>query len=128
MERKLWQLFGQIGNERGKLAEKRVKLAFIAEDNRKYFPDWVYGFERASFKEDRCKGIDGWIKTDVGKIPLQIKSSFRGKSKAEQKFPDIPIIVLEAGISDENIIRQCCEIITPVRDYYLSLRRESVAC
>ena len=116
-------LFNKIGHERGLFAENIVEKIFNDRfQTGNNVPTWLIGYERATAEDDR-RGIDGWFYTDVGKIPLQIKSSKTGKRRANEKNPNIPTVIVRAGDSDNTIFAQCISAIGPERKKYLKERQ-----
>jgi hypothetical protein len=74
--REIRQLIEQIGQERGQTNEEKVLTACTDPSICK--PSWFLGISRASPELDRC-GVDFLIEaTEVGFVPLQVKSSFTG--------------------------------------------------
>ena len=63
----------------GKQAEQ--KIIDILKNNRNRLPPWMIGpFVSASTEDDK-KGIDIWVGTDIGDLPLQVKSRHCSKRK-----------------------------------------------
>lgn len=120
MERKknLSTLMNEIASSRGTIAETKVVHALCREENSCFFPEWFWGYNTSEENEDRFKGIDGWILTDVGKIPVQIKSSIRGEQKAKRNHPEIPVVVIRQHYSDEEVINRCFAAVAPLRNSY----------
>ncbi len=116
------RLFDKIGHERGVLAENIVERVFNERFQTGDVPEWLTGYERATVEDD-SRGIDGWFYTDVGKIPLQIKSSRTGKRHAAEKKPNIPTVIVRAGDSEKTIFSQCISAIGPERKKYLKERQ-----
>lgn len=116
----LHELFGKIGNERGKTAEDLVENAF--EEDHDDLPDWFKGYKRAT-KEEYCKSIDGWVYTDVGKIKLQIKSSWRNANKFSRTHKDTAVLVVKLGQKPVTIRQNLTSAVEPLRDKYLSKRK-----
>lgn len=79
--RQIHRLLGQISNKRGVTNENRFFDAFA--ENFK-MPKWFLGVRRATPEEDRS-GVDAIIFTDVGEIPLQIKSTWTSKKRFEAR-------------------------------------------
>ena len=114
--------FEKIGHERGVLAENSVERVFNDRLRTGDVPKWLTGYERATVEDD-SRGIDGWFYTDVGKIPLQIKSSRTGKKHAAEKKTNIPTVIVRAGDSEKTIFSQCISAIGPERKKYLKERQ-----
>lgn len=109
--------FEKIGYQRGAFSES---LAKVALKNLTESVDWITNFRKADEKEDKKRGIDFVIETDVGNIFLQIKSSQTGKESSLKKHPRIPVVVIDKNESLEEIQRKITETISTERDYYLS--------
>lgn len=116
-------LFGKIGNERGRSTENLIFQAVNRCIESGNIPAWLIGYEKATPKDDSL-GIDGWLHTDVGKIPLQVKSSIAGKQKFTERKSHIPIVVIQVGQSDEQILAKCVSAIAPKRTEYLLKRQK----
>lgn len=115
--------FGHIAYQRGVQAENTVCLAFtlLAQNNHL---EWFKGYEISTDTENQHQGIDGWVITDVGKIPIQIKSSECGKLAALKKHPKVQaVVVICAGEPIEGIITRLVELVSRERDKYLALRQ-----
>jgi len=115
-------LLRSIGLERGTKNEIKVYEAIQKSISEGYCPAWITEYTPADRKDDR-RGIDGWFTTDVGKIPIQIKSSFSGKRHSEQRRPKIPIVVIHVEDTHEVVLQKCLMAIGPKRDEYLKLRK-----
>lgn len=118
----VYSLIGEISQARGLVAERKVIEFFLNEENRCLFPDWLEGLDCRTNRDD-TKGIDCWFLTDVGKIPLQIKSSLRGKNTALEKHPHIPVVIIHADDSEQEILEKCLTAVSESRDFYLAKRR-----
>lgn len=92
---------GELGRRIGKATEQRVVKSFIGE-----FPDvprWLFNV-RAGTKKQDCAGIDIVATTDVGDLPLQVKSSESEKKKfINFHGKNIPVIVVSISDSDRQI-------------------------
>jgi len=105
---KVSQLIGEIGRKRGQETENRFWRAFAYKKevpfSQIYEPSWFYEIYQASAEKER-KGIDVIIRTDIGKIFLNIKSSQRGKKEHQRRYGDWPIgvVVINHDDSDEKI-------------------------
>lgn len=111
---------------RGTLAERRIKesIKFGIEIG-DLLPPWVTGYSVASKKQDK-RGIDGFVHTDVGLIPLQIKSSQRMAEKARRIYPDIPVVVIKMNDLTDFICMRVCEAIAPQREELMRQRQAQV--
>lgn len=100
------------GRAKGQITEDRFFEA-MSEDDSGQKPKWLLSVARASRQED-AEGIDAIIKTDIGKIFVQIKSSETGarkfmNGKNYQKNKDIVIIVILKGDSAKHIRHKAYE-------------------
>ena len=71
---------------------------------------WIDVVEHATQDED-SQGIDCWVRTCVGDIPLQVKSGIRKARLHTKRYPDIPVVVVFPGDSEKEIrrkVRACC--------------------
>jgi hypothetical protein len=111
-----------------------VKHAFGMETERRFFcafrvpnielPSWFHGVRRASVSEDNA-GIDAFVITDIGEIPVQIKSSVNGMFEFNKKHPgnQIPVLVISRDLSAAQILQKAIEIVSRERDYQRNKRR-----
>lgn len=87
-------------------------------------PDWFISVRRATKHEDR-NGFDAFvITTDVGEIPIQIKSSTQGIARfftRRQGNPAIPVVVL-AGVNPEGFRKRVFERVGERRKKLLAAR------
>lgn len=85
--------------------EERFFHAFSGE--LQDMPPWFVSVRRAVRREDR-QGFDAFmVTTDVGEIPIQIKSSARGVVRFFQKWPRHPAVVVLVRIgSKPEVIQQ----------------------
>lgn len=96
-------LIKKIGFQRGEGAERAVSMALaeMASDGEIVS---FYKTSRRKDKEDKVLGIDFFvIKLSGEKTSLQVKSSLAGKRTHQKKFPDVPVVVVEAEDDSENI-------------------------
>lgn len=114
---------GRVGFERGRNAEELV--ARIVEEVllSGQGPSWLNAYRRASKEEDLGRGIDAWIGTDVGNIPLQIKSSQKGVRKAQERYFRIPVVKIRIGDPDELNRQRVMTVIDERREELLALRK-----
>ena len=118
----LFSTFGKVGNERGGNAEIIVERILTERLEKGTVPSWLTRYDRGNEVDDK-HGIDGWFQTDVGRIPLQVKSSNRGKQIANQRRSSIPVIVVQVGQDDDTIYNRCISAVGTERAKYLKLRR-----
>jgi len=91
------------------------------------FPEW-YMYVRISSKKEDQHGVDFHIKTtDVGEIPVQLKSSFAGVRHHEERWPRSPAItiILKDHYSDEEILEKTFNFVGERRERRLGLLRSS---
>lgn len=104
----LW-LKDQRSSERfGEDTEHRGIEAFASGD----VPAWFLAIRPATQQEDQpggyrtgVAGVDMWVSTDRGEIPVQVKSSAARAAQYRAAHPDgdIAIVVLHREMSDEQI-------------------------
>lgn len=116
----LRRAFGKIAHQKGLSSENLTKVALkdLSES-----VGWVNDFRRANRLEDRKKGIDFVVETDVGKIFLQIKSSQTGKENSLKKHPKIPVIIVNNGFKPEEIREVIITTLSEQRNFYLIKRK-----
>ena len=111
--------FKKIAREKGISSEN---LTAIALKNLFESVDWINDFRRANWFEDRKKGIDFIIETDVGKIFLQVKSSKTGKENSLKKHPKIPVIIINKNFELEETKKVIMDTLSEQRKLYLEKR------
>ena len=84
-------------------------LARGAETERRFFeavhnypmnlPAGVFKIERSTPQED-AKGVDAWMYTKYGRLPIQIKSSLCGKRKHRGAYPHLHAVVIVIRTDD----------------------------
>jgi len=114
---------GRVDSLRGELSERRTAEAFSLGVEAGNFPSWILSYRQAE-KQDEIKGVDAWVQTDIGEIPLQIKSSKRGTKKAKENHPEIPVIVVGINTSIGEIINKVSSAIGPKRREQLRIRHQ----
>lgn len=115
------RLYSVLGVERGFSSENLVYRIITERVEAEQAPDWLSSYQKSTTEDDR-RGIDAWFHTDVGKIPIQIKSSKRGRDEALRKKPCIPIVVIQIGMDNDTIFQRCIQIVEQERNKYLKLR------
>ncbi len=74
------------------------------------FP-WVKRIRLGTEEEDH-QGKDVVVETsDVGDIPVQVKSSRKFLKKHFKKYPDIPVLVIYRGHTEEEVRKMLAKII-----------------
>lgn len=88
-------------------------------------PDWFYGIRKGTRSDDQ-NGIDAFAITDVGEIPLQIKSSMRGMEKFWEQRPksECVVLILHPEMIDVDVRAKTIRFVGARRRY---LRRMRVA-
>lgn len=120
---------GQIGRERGENSERTVARILREKLEAGELPEWMLGCKRASRNgEKNRRGIDFEIMTDVGKVPLQVKSSVTGAQEFLEKHPEIPVVVIRSYDTDEANLHRVMEAIKPFYDFYAAIRRGNSEC
>ena len=102
--RRVLELIDDTCDERGRNAEDKVSRIFCG-DKRAAWTACLYGMRKGYPEEDRL-GIDFMAETDLGLIPLQIKSSERGVSefRAHPRYTDdIVVVVIKTGDTEEIV-------------------------
>ena len=116
------RIIGRVGDERGKKAENLLDYSLNTSIANKIAPSWLIGYSPGS-EDDDGKKIDGWVETsDVGRIGLQIKSSYNVAKQFRKEFPRIPVVVIRLGDSEEKILNTVLKQIGAVRKKYLRKR------
>ncbi|MEK7178780.1 MAG: hypothetical protein AAB727_00825 [Patescibacteria group bacterium] len=109
---------GLIGQKIGRAGEVRVVKAFRALGP---LP-WIFGARHATDKED-AEGIDVFVKTDVGEIPIQIKTSvLKDFTALREQYAQrkIPIIHISLYESDDEIREMVVQVIQLIRQEILN--------
>jgi hypothetical protein len=69
------KLLKKVAREKGKDGE--IRIINSLENNKDNWPQWIIEIREATKDEDK-KGCDIVVKTDIGKLYLQVKSSWTG--------------------------------------------------
>lgn len=126
-------LLKKVTDERGQASQQRfLQICRTAST----WAPWLSAVVQSSQHEDRRHGVDAWVKTtDVGRIPIQIKSSHgsrinfeeetrrRGLDPIHQPF----VIVVKPEISDERIKSELITGAEYIRNLRLKRQRELIA-
>lgn len=106
----------------GKVNEEYFFKAF--SERPRDAPGWFLSVRRATKKEDR-NGFDAFLQTtDVGEIPIQIKSSTQGVVRFFSRRhgnPAIPIVVV-AGVNPEGFRKRVLYLVEKRRQELLAVR------
>ncbi len=110
----------QIGDERGKINELKVEMAFSVPESR---PDWFKKIRKATPDED-TKGIDFIIESDVGSLFLQVKSSWAGVRQhlSANSSANIAVVIVKSGDDQQTVVKKCLEVLEYQRKKYLKFR------
>ena len=121
MNRRVRQIIGDLGRERGRNNENRVWQ--LVNNCRSLWPEWFQGARLASKIEDR-KRIDLVAMSDVGKLFFQIKSSEAGRKKFESQRHRLPIelIVVKNTDTDPVLYQKVLAAAGRLRDRFLAKR------
>jgi hypothetical protein len=94
------------GNPQGTEAEMRFLRICREQENLGFFPEWLYEIRPGTQFED-TQSIDAVAVTTCGEIPLQIKSSVRGRDTFVEKSENahISCILVASFFSDADIFR-----------------------
>lgn len=123
------QQIKKANEERGIMTEKKFFDVFLrylqGKERQQLLPWWFYGVERATPHHDK-KGADAFVLTDIGKIPVQIKSSMAGAKQFlnKQCHEGIVIIVIHKGISDGRILSKTRSFVSKFRQEVMSGSRK----
>lgn len=76
-----------LTEERGRARGRRTEALFFAavRDRQWRPPYWWHDERRATADEDK-KGVDAFVATDVGIVPVQIKSSKEGMRRDQHRY------------------------------------------
>lgn len=107
-------------NKRGKQSEDnffQISAAFQAEG---LFPEWLFGFYRATLADDH-EGIDAWAKTDIGLIPIQIKSSQGGMARHchRSSRKHIPCVIASVDVLAQECFAKTLVVLEKERDEHM---------
>lgn len=121
----------RITDERGEMSHQR--FLGLCKEATSWAPFWLTAVVQSSPTEDRLHGVDAWVETtDVGRIPIQIKSSHgsrllfeeetlrRGIDPRDQPF----VIVIKPELSDDKIRSELIAGAQYIRD--LRLKKEQL--
>ncbi len=95
-------------------SEKKFFLAYDEWRGKGYVPMWLY-FIRVSTLEEDSQGADFVCSTDRGTIPIQIKSSSRGRRDFYRKHPDrkhILCLVVSVEESTYELFKRSMDALT----------------
>ncbi len=91
------------GIAKGKKSERRFFEAFMARDWQQ--PWWYKSVRRANGLED-SEGYDFFIRTNIGQIPIQVKSSCRYIEQYWRRHPNSNAILVVVNLNDSlSVIR-----------------------
>ena len=104
---------GQIGQRIGKAGERRVIKAFCVPGT----PEWVLKSVRPATPEEDAQGVDVFLRTDVGEIPIQVKTSVKNdhETRVEDTNKDIPHVYLTLRESDAEVRQKVYRVAVPKR-------------
>ncbi len=105
------------GEKKGFITERRFRKGMERKRDEGRFPSWL-GFVMSTESAEDARGIDMWAYTDVGKIPLQIKSSEYGRNEHISKHDryHIPSVAVPFNKPFDEIFEQTIQIISAERD------------
>ncbi len=92
--------YRRLDSLKGELLERKFEEIFTLGLEGNAFPAWILGYRRGQSAEE-ARGINGVIQTDIGKIPIQIKSSQRGGMRARRRNPGVPWVIM--GINSDTL-------------------------
>lgn len=108
---------GATGARKGKRTEQRVDQILSGMTK----PVWMLGHRWATAEED-CRGYDFWVETDVGDIPLQVKSSRGGweEFKRRDEHEMTACIYLRSCTVKKHVIKHLLAELEEIRAFRLS--------
>lgn len=101
---------GRLDRLGGDLSEEKVQRTVEKGIQNGNLPHWVYLYRKATIEDDRW-GIDGWIESGIGDIPLQVKRSFRDAYRFRKRRPDIEVIIVPLGSTIDQTLKKLSKII-----------------
>jgi hypothetical protein len=106
-------------HERGLANEARVLEACLLRAR----PAWITSARRASRMEDRS-GIDVVVESDVGALPIQVKSSNWGKKHFRRRpLIAVAIVVVRRADTPEMLLDKVLALLEQIRKERLQARR-----
>lgn len=116
----------QVERSRGQRTEDRFFEAMEVA-NRRQNHEWILGVRRATHEEDTHRGIDAVVKTDIGDLLIQIKSSEKGAEEFRKgphfrrnKF--IGVLVIRENYTSDDIRGKAHVILMELRGKILAER------
>src|SRR3989338_4305566 len=115
---------GQKRLPRGLANEKKFVDGYGAAKNAGHLPSWFHSAKKGSEKDDH-HGIDAWVITDAGPIPIQIKSSEMGCRKflARKRKRYIPCFAMRDKESLADMVNRTLPDIAKERNNLIELRQ-----
>lgn len=106
---KILKIIKELGNERGMLNEDKVSMALQKLKD----AGGIHKFFRTKrYSRKDINGIDFVIiRDDNARFSLQVKSSVRGIREHQENFPDVLVLLVEAGERVESIERKIRQLI-----------------
>ena len=98
------QLIDQTSDERGRRAEAKVSK-YLCNSRKPSWPAWLYGI-RKGYPEEDSEGIDFVAETNLGPVPIQIKSSGRGVANFKSHWrykPTTVVVVIKTGDGENEV-------------------------
>lgn len=119
-------ILGRLANERGRKAERRFNKVVQAARLSGNLPVW-WKEERDGTKEEDKRGIDKMVKTDVGLIFIQIKSSLRRKQEfiKNRRATFIAVVVIQATETDRTVLTNILGEVEKIRNLILERREDN---
>lgn len=92
------------GALRARLGRETEDYFFYSIESWKSPPLYYWGIRRATAEED-ADGDDGFVRIDIGEVPIQIKRSQVGAEKYLRQYPGrrVLILVIRPGLSERDI-------------------------
>ena len=109
------------GFEKGVAAERRFFGVCARKKGEGAFPSWLVGVRMSTTIED-SNGIDAVAETDIGIVPIQIKSSEAGRRlfRKKDKWRHIICIVVNQAATNDDIFN---EMLSEVEYIWDNMRR-----
>lgn len=114
-------LFKKVAKEKGTGGEARILNLLLS--NKDAWPEWLHSIRAATYSEDQ-KGCDVVIATDVGKLYLQVKSSWTGIEhfKKKRKSKMIETILSRPQDDPKEVFRIAIRKLSDMRNQIAKMR------
>ncbi len=110
-------IFSKIGYELGTRAEDSVNESLMSGKASNLLPSWLHAWTcHPRYSTEDSQGIDLTIHTDIGDIPLQVKSSEINAYSFSKKHPGIPVVVIDVTKTSMQLYGKIMKAIRIERD------------